>query len=145
MLKVDQKDLAASADISAQTITGYLRNGRLPNQKTLAAWVKAYGLDAHWLLTGEGEMFPAKAQGQAVAIINPMAVRLDELARLLGGSGVDELEILRAQRAMLDGEMEMLAKARGGYRVCEPIPSRKAAEEPAGYPAPQQAAGDDSV
>ena len=81
-----------------------------------------------------------------MAIINPMAMRLDELARLLGGSGVDELEILRSQRAMLDGEMEMLAKARGGYCVREPAPVMpRAAEEPAGYPAPQQAAGDDSV
>ncbi|MBU1040157.1 MAG: helix-turn-helix domain-containing protein [Proteobacteria bacterium] len=144
-LKVDQKDLADSASISAQTITGYLRNGRLPNQKTLAAWVQGYGIDAHWLLTGEGEMFP-KAASPAARVCNPVAVRIDELARLLGESGVGELEIMRSAKVMLEGEIAKWTKAQGGYSVREPAPCEaKAAEEPADYPATKQAAGDDTV
>ena len=56
--KVPKGKLAEVGGITPQTITSYLKDGSLPSQKTLAAWVKAYGLDAHWLLTGEGEMFP---------------------------------------------------------------------------------------
>jgi phage repressor protein C with HTH and peptisase S24 domain len=79
---LEQKDYAAVADLSGQTVTGYLLNGRLPNQRTLAAWVQAFGIDAHWLLTGEGEMFRPKAEHLSIRRLAPHAKC--EAAMILG-------------------------------------------------------------
>jgi phage repressor protein C with HTH and peptisase S24 domain len=56
-LGIEDKVFASAGNVEKATLSGYLNLGRLPNQKTLAAWVKAYDIDAHWLLTGEGDMF----------------------------------------------------------------------------------------
>jgi len=79
---LEQKDFAAVAELSGQTVTGYLLNGRLPNQRTLAAWVKAFGIDAHWLLTGEGAMFQSKADHLTIRRLAPNAK--SEAAVILG-------------------------------------------------------------
>jgi len=142
-LRVSKGEFAAEADIRAATLTGYLNADRLPNQKTLAAWVKAYNLNAHWLLTGEGEML---ADHQNPPLQHPLAQRVNQVALVMSESGVDEMELLRAVRAMVDGEMDKLTQRRGGTGSSTPPGGASRAEEMGSSASAQRkAAGDDSV
>ncbi|MBI5520196.1 MAG: hypothetical protein HY916_09065 [Desulfovibrio sp.] len=140
-LKVRKGDFAEAGGVNGATLGGYLNDGRLPNQRTLANWVKKYNLNAHWLLTGEGEMFLADHQ---VPLTHPLAQRVNQVALVMAESGVDDLELLRTVRAMVEGEMDKLIRARGGYGAAEPAARLpRAAEDAAAYPARKKAAGDD--
>jgi len=142
-LKLTKQAIAEGGGISAQTVSVYLKGDTLPNQKTLAAWVKAYNLNAHWLLTGEGEML---ADHQNQALQHPLAQRVNQVALLMSESGVDELEQLRAVRAMVDGEIDKLAQRRGGTGASAPQADMPRAEENSSPAAARKlAAGDDSV
>lgn len=78
---------------------------------------------------------------------DPIAQRVDQVARTMREAGVDELKILAAARDVLEGEMAKLTRARGGYGVAEPKPGdiAQAADDPAPYPDSQIAAGEGSV
>jgi len=139
-LKVRKKDFATAGGINGATLGGYLNDGRLPNQKTLASWVKAYNLNAHWLLTGEGEML---ADHQNPPLTTPLAQRVNQVALVMTESGVDDMELLRAVRAMIDGEMAKLDRLRGGTGAAlELEPGSQRAENEAAHPARKKAAGD---
>jgi hypothetical protein len=142
-LKIRKGDFAAAGGVNGATLGGYLNDGRLPNQKTLGNWVKAYNLNAHWLLTGEGEML---ADHQNPPLQHPLAQRVNQVALVMSGSGVDDLELLRAVRAMVDGEMDKLTQRRGGTGSSTP-PGGASRAEDAGSPtsAQRKVAGDDSV
>ncbi len=56
-LNMEQKDLARIAEIGQPTVTSYLKQISQPSMHTLSKWVKELGINGHWLLTGEGEMF----------------------------------------------------------------------------------------
>lgn len=140
-LNVPDKAFADAGGVTRQTLAGYLNSDREPARDTLAKWVKAYNLNAHWLLTGEGEMFLADHQ---VPLTHPLAQRVNQVALVMAESGVDDLEVLRAVRAMVEGEMDKLIRARGGYGAAEPAARLpRAAEDAAAYPARKKAAGDD--
>jgi len=49
--------IAQHGGITKQTFSGYLHTGRLPSAGVLANWVTKLGINANWLLTGEGSMF----------------------------------------------------------------------------------------
>jgi phage repressor protein C with HTH and peptisase S24 domain len=61
-LGLADKDFAAAGGVTRQTLSGYLNTDREPGRDTLAAWVKAYGINAHWLLTGEGPMLKSSVE-----------------------------------------------------------------------------------
>lgn len=141
-LKVRKGDFATAGGVNAATLGGYLNDGRLPNQKTLANWVKKFNINAHWLLTGEGDMLQTSL---ASPLTSPLAQRVNQVASTMSDSGADDLSILRATRAMIDGEINKVLKERGGYGVAEPQAGLgRAAEEPAGYADPKKAAGGSS-
>jgi transcriptional regulator with XRE-family HTH domain len=142
-LGLTDKAFAEAGGITRQTLAGYLNTDREPSRDTLAAWVKAYNLNAHWLLTGEGEML---ADHQNQALQHPLAQRVNQVALLMSESGVDELELLRAVRAMVDGEIDKLAQRRGGTGASAPQADMSRAEENSSPAAARKlAAGDDSV
>lgn len=114
-LKVSKGDFAATAEIRAATVSGYLKGETIPNQETLAKWVLAYGLNAHWLLTGEGEML----RTGPIPLSGPVSKRVNKVELTMRESCADELDILRAARAMLDGEILKLTRKRGGYGMRE--------------------------
>jgi len=49
--------IAQHGGITKQTFSGYLHTGRLPSAGVLANWVTKLGINANWLLTGQGPMF----------------------------------------------------------------------------------------
>lgn len=130
-LKIGKGDFADAGGVHAATLTGYLKGVTLPNQETLAKWVLAYDLNAHWLLTGEGDML---RDVNTCSLGHPVARLVDQVTSAMARSGADELAVLNAARAMLDGEINKLLRARGGYGVAEPGPGvGLAAEEPGEY------------
>ncbi len=141
-LKVSKGDFALEGGVRAATLTGYLKGETLPNQETLARWVKKYCISADWLLTGDGEML---ADHQNPPLQHPLAQRVNQVALLMSESGVDELELLRAVRAMVDGEIDKLAQRRGGNGASTPPGGAcRAEEESSPASATRMAAGDDS-
>jgi transcriptional regulator with XRE-family HTH domain len=53
--------IAQHGGITKQTFSGYLHTGRLPSACVLANWVAKLGINANWLLTGEGPMLLEQA------------------------------------------------------------------------------------
>ena len=113
--KIQKKDLAKVGGVSATSLTYYLQGKNLPSQDTLEKWVKAYSLNGTWLLTGQGSMF----RDHADPLTDPIARRVDTVAKTMRESGAAELEVLRSIRAMIDGE---IAKA-GQATEPDPAPS----------------------
>jgi len=137
------QQLAIIAKVTKQTFSGYLNSGRIPSVAVLGRWVLDFGLNANWLLTGKGHML---LETEASALSDPIAQRVDQVASAMRGAGVDEMEVLRSVRAMVDGEMAKLAKARGGYGVAEPVAGMpRAAEQQGAYPGTVKPSGDDTV
>lgn len=131
---------------SQSTFHGYLnpKGQEKVKVKTLVRILDSFSVDANWLLLGIGVMFRNDRSPEAPT--DPIAQRVDQVVSTMRESGVDELKILAAARDMLEGEIAKLAKARGGYACAEPRPGMpRAAEEPASYPDPRKAAGDDTV
>ncbi|MBU1040034.1 MAG: hypothetical protein KKF77_02910 [Proteobacteria bacterium] len=133
---------------SISTFNGYLSPAGQDRikAKTIRQILVTFDVDANWLLLGAGPMF-REVGTKTLPGADPIAQRVDQVARTMREAGVDEMKILAAARDVLEGEMAKLAKARGGYSVCEPAPDEqaKAAEDPAEYSGRQAAAGDDTV
>lgn len=70
-LGLADKDFAAAGGVTRQTLSGYLNTDREPGRDTLAAWVKSYGINAHWLLTGEGPMLKSSNQFLGIKRLSP--------------------------------------------------------------------------
>lgn len=114
-LHVKNNVFAEVGGITRQTLSGYLNTANEPSRVTLTRWVKAYGINAEWLLTGEGPMF----RDQIQTLADPIAQRVEAVGRAMRESGAAEADILRAIRAMIDGE---IAKA-GQATEPDPAPS----------------------
>jgi transcriptional regulator with XRE-family HTH domain len=104
-------NIARLGEITKQTFSGYLHTGRLPSACVLANWVFRLGINANWLLTGEGPMFLE----QAHRLDDPLLRRLGEHVAALRQEGADEAGIVRSLMEMLEaeqgGEAERLGQA----------------------------------
>jgi len=74
--------IALCGGVTKQTFSGYLHTGRLPSACVLANWVRKLGVNANWLLTGEGPMF-LEQLGQQAAGSAGEAAELPESADAL--------------------------------------------------------------
>lgn len=127
----------------SQGKTHHWKKGQKPHADDLAMLAKVFGIEPRWLLLGEGH---PEGDPAPHCVSDPIAQRVDQVARAMRDAGVDEMKILAAARDMLEGEMAKLAKERGGYGVAEAHPGMpRAAEEPACYTDPKKAAGTDTV
>lgn len=140
-LNLTDKAFAQAGGITRQTLSGYLNTDREPTRDTLANWVREYKLNAHWLLTGEEEMLQTDG---TTALSDPIAQRVDQVVRTMRESGADELDMLRAVRAMLEGEITKITKARGRSGACESNLGM-ADEAPSSSLDPKKAAGDNTA
>lgn len=105
------------------TVHGYLNpEGQdKVKSKTIIRILEEFKVNANWLLLGEGPMF----RDQIQTLADPIAQRVEAVGRAMRESGAAEADILKAIRAMIDGE---IAKA-----------------EPATEPDPGSAAGSASA
>lgn len=94
-------EIAQFGSITKQTFSGYLHTGRLPSASVLANWVYRLGINANWLLTGEGPMLLDQAgEGQ-----DPTMRRVAELVQTLRLAGAREREILGCLQDVLEREL----------------------------------------
>jgi len=100
-------EIAQHGCITKQTFSGYLHTGRLPSASVLANWVYRLGINANWLLTGEGEMLLDHAREDQ----DPVMQRVTELVQALREAGAVEDEILQSVQDLLEGELARLEQA----------------------------------
>lgn len=100
-------EIAQHGCITKQTFSGYLHTGRLPSASVLANWVYRLGINANWLLTGEGPMLMDQAREEQ----DPVMSRVAELVQTLRGAGAVEDEILHCVQGMLERELAKLDQA----------------------------------
>ncbi|MBI9110304.1 helix-turn-helix domain-containing protein [Maridesulfovibrio ferrireducens] len=81
-LELQHKDLGNSANISRPTVSAYLKQENQPSMVTLSKWVKTFGLNGHWLLTGEGEMLVSGTTGD-IDEEDPIIRRMREAKSIL--------------------------------------------------------------
>lgn len=68
-LRLHQKDAATQLSIPSRTYQDYERGLRAPGAESMEAFVRA-GINANWLLTGEGPMLLADASPQPAAVFD---------------------------------------------------------------------------
>ena len=111
--------IAKQGSITKQTFSGYLHTGRLPSAAVLAIWVFRLGINANWLLTGEGPIMLDKAGETA---LDPVVQRVAVVVGSMREAGAEECQILLSVRAMLEGELAKLERMRGGHNGAAPLP-----------------------
>lgn len=94
--------IAQRGGITKQTFSGYLHTGRVPSAGVLANWVFRLGINANWLLTGEGPMLLENTFQEP----DPLVLRVAQMVGSLRQSGAEEPEILRAVLGMLEAELD---------------------------------------
>lgn len=165
------EEFALVGGITPQQLTACISSQMLPPATAVARWVHGYKLNANFLLAHIGQPYLTDEQyeerGPATWVkdierreleidlegrfsppctSDPVALRVDQVARAMREAGVDEVKILAAARDMLQAELDKLTRQRGGYTCAEPTAGMpRAAEHPACYPDPKKAAGDDTV
>ncbi len=100
-------EIAQHGCITKQTFSGYLHTGRLPSASVLANWVYRLGINANWLLTGEGKMLLDQAREDQ----DPVMLRVTELVQALREAGAVEDEILQSVQSLLEDELARLEQA----------------------------------
>jgi len=83
---------AKTIGVSKATVINYEKNETVPDISTVGKMVSEFGLNVHWLITGESEMFLEKDKGRNG--LSPM----DLIQKLYPGIKIDDnlLEILEA-------------------------------------------------
>ena len=104
----EDQEVAQLGGISKETLSGYKSGRAQPRFGALLEWCKNTGVNANWLLLGEGPMF----RDQIQTLADPIAQRVEAVGRTMRESGAAEAEILRAIRAMIDGEIAKAEQAR---------------------------------
>jgi len=101
--------IAQRGRITKQTFSGYLHTGRLPSAAVLANWVLRLGINANWLLTGEGPVMlegrDAARPEQGTALDDPVVRRVAVVVARMREAGAGEGHILQSVQAMLDGDL----------------------------------------
>ena len=110
--------IAMQGCITKQTFSGYLHTGRLPSAAVLANWVFRLGINANWLLTGEGPIMLDQTRNAA---LDPVVQRVAVVVGSMREAGAEEGQILLSVRAMLEGELAKLECARGACAGAAPL------------------------
>jgi len=92
MLKVEHQEFAKAGGISKATLSGYFNSHRLPKVDTLAKWVAEYGVNANWLLCGQGTAFGVSEAG----VSDPREYLLKVALSELKSHGASDKEIREA-------------------------------------------------
>ena len=94
--------IAQRGGITKQTFSGYLHTGRVPSAGVLANWVFQLGINANWLLTGEGPMLLENTTLES----DPLALRVAQRVGSLRQSGAQEQDILRSVLDLVEAALD---------------------------------------
>lgn len=101
-LKIEKQEFAAAGDVTKATFSGYISGKQHPNRKTLSNWVRNFGINANWLLLGEGPMFRdelEKSRSEEAGTKTELGKELADIKTTLQTVGASEEEI---KQALLD-------------------------------------------
>lgn len=84
---LSDRAFAQSIDLAQTTFTNILLKGTEPKSDVLRAIIEKYKVDAHWLLTGEGEMFTKTESEKTPCVKDVMVPVLSQKASC--GPGVE--------------------------------------------------------
>lgn len=84
---LSDRAFAQSIDLAQTTFTNILLKGTEPKSDVLRAIIEKYKVNAHWLLTGEGEMFTKTESGKTPCVKDVMVPVLSQKASC--GPGVE--------------------------------------------------------
>ncbi len=71
---IDQTSLAAKIDVTSRTLQRWEKGEQVPDGDYLVALAKHTGVRPEWLLTGEGEMYPAPTPRGKIIPIDQMSI-----------------------------------------------------------------------
>lgn len=74
-----QQQFASELEVSTATIASVENGSRDMPKNLMKSLVKKFGIDANWLLTGEGEMFSTSSSG---ALVSTEVMQQDEVANI---------------------------------------------------------------
>lgn len=74
-----QQQFASELEVSTATIASVENGSRDMPKNLMKSLVKKFGIDANWLLTGEGEMFSTSSSG---ALVSTEVMKQDEVANI---------------------------------------------------------------
>lgn len=97
--KMKQKDLASLLGVSENSMSAYKKGEAIPGTEKLASLSEELRVSLDWLLFGEGDM----ERGKGVAVIDPIAYRLEVTARLFSELGASKDETREALKLALKG------------------------------------------
>ena len=134
---ISQTDLARAAGVSAPSVSAWI-SGKAKTMKHVTA-VKAaalYGVDVHWLATGEGEMLPryganvsalpAGKRGAAGAIFELQAI-FDELSPLMRTAARGVLHDWIDSKASASDTIDAIEQLRLASAALQPAAAKKTA------------------
>lgn len=101
VLGVEQRELAKQGGITQETFAKYRSGAAFPRFEALLRWTKELGLNANWLLMGEGPMFMkdfVTAQ-TSPPLLDPITQRILTLERVLRDAGASDEDIVQAVKA----------------------------------------------
>ena len=101
-LNVEKQSFATAGNVSKATFSGYLKGKQHPNRQTLSNWIRKYGINANWLMVGEGPMFrdeQSKAPGDSLTPKTQTGQELMEIKLILQDAEVSKEDI---KQALLD-------------------------------------------
>jgi repressor LexA len=80
--EMDQAVLAAKIDVATRTVQRWEKGEQVPDSNFLMRISRSTGVAPHWLLTGDGEMFPAAGRQQNVIPLPTSRLRKVDLINL---------------------------------------------------------------
>lgn len=95
-LKKTQKALAKELEIHENSVVNYLKGRRAPDVDLLRKITQLYGINLHWLITGDGEMYLGRRSEGNQVKEPPNQYNHAKIAQLQA-----ENEALKAQIAVL--------------------------------------------
>ncbi|XXJ19982.1 helix-turn-helix domain-containing protein [Desulfovibrio caledoniensis] len=154
-LGVSKKEFAQAGGVTPQALSGYLNGSRRPDHETIAKWIRAFNINANYLLIYRGTMFRSAVENEhpmdleapgeemnppRAAVIGttlgPVAERVDGIERASKGLALTDLlpYVIKILRTWYQEEAEKMP----GDQALEPEGVRYAQEtnQPNGPPRP---------
>lgn len=124
-LRIKDTEFAQRVGLSKQTLSNYILGNTEPSQSKMAEWVKAFRINANWLLTGEGEMFGDKPSASTISLpeeeisekLTPEQRNMLTYKRLQTELGTPNTKIADGLDAIISGKC--VSDRKKGYGVAE--------------------------
>lgn len=123
VLGKEEQELGRIGGVTKDTFSKYKNGLAYPRFEALQRWTRELGLNANWLLMGEGPMFMKdfEAAQSSPPPLDPITQRILTLERVLRDAGASDEDIVQAVKAAVRADTS-LARDRGcGAGATSPV------------------------